>query len=88
MTQTPTGDILVVNAGSSSIKFSLFAPGPDGPRAELAGQIEGIGTHQPHAVAHSAAGEGLVDRRWPEGTGPRDRRGADDRHLLEVLGSR
>ena len=66
-----SGDILVLNAGSSSIKVSLFGPGPDGPQLRLAGQIEGIGTH-PHAVAHSAARAVLVDQRWADGAGPRD----------------
>jgi acetate kinase len=37
--------ILVLNAGSSSLKFALFeaAPSGDGPRPLLRGQVEGIG---------------------------------------------
>jgi acetate kinase len=70
--ETPPGDILVLNAGSSSIKVSLFAPGPDGPQLQLAGQIEGVGTPHPHGVAHGAAQDVLVDQRWPDGDGPRD----------------
>ena len=66
-----TGDVLVLNAGSSSIKVSLFAPGADGPQLRLAGQIEGIGTH-PHATAHSPAKDVLLDQRWPDGGGPRN----------------
>ena len=58
-----TNAILVLNAGSSSIKFSLFAErGPD--RALLAsGQVEGIGT-APRFEAKDAHGEPAGDRRW------------------------
>jgi acetate kinase len=35
--------ILVLNAGSSSLKFQTFAPGPAGPRRLIRGQIDGIG---------------------------------------------
>ena len=35
--------ILVLNAGSSSLKFQTFAPAPDGPRRLIRGQIDGIG---------------------------------------------
>jgi len=57
--------ILVVNAGSSSIKFQLFSVGA-GDRLQrlLKGQIEGIGVH-PHLVAKNGKGEGLIDRTWP-----------------------
>src|SRR5689334_20944387 len=56
--------VLVVNAGSSSLKFSLF--GLTGARAlELAskGQIDGIGTH-PHLRAKDAKGAALVDQKY------------------------
>ncbi len=67
-----TGDLLVLNAGSSSIKASLFAGGgTNGPELRLAGEIEGIGP-RPHALARDAAGRVLADRRWPQGGGPRD----------------
>ena len=53
--------ILVVNAGSSSIKFELFAVDPgDALRSTLAGQLDGIGTH-PHLKAKGADGGVLVD---------------------------
>ena len=53
--------ILVVNAGSSSIKFQLFAVGAgDQLQRRLKGQIEGIGVH-PHLVAKGAKGEVLID---------------------------
>jgi len=57
--------ILVVNAGSSSIKFQLFSIGA-GDRLQrlLKGQIEGIGVH-PHLVAKGAKGDVLIDKTWP-----------------------
>ena len=57
--------ILVVNAGSSSIKFQLFSIGAgDGLQRLLKGQIEGIGVH-PHLVAKGAKGDVLIDKTWP-----------------------
>jgi acetate kinase len=56
--------ILVLNAGSSSIKFSVFALQP-GERLALdsKGQVEGIGT-QPRFVAKDAAGEVLREESF------------------------
>ena len=56
--------ILVVNAGSSSIKFQLFSVGGDQLQRRLKGQIEGIGV-RPHLVAKGAGGETLIDKTWP-----------------------
>lgn len=57
--------ILTINAGSSSIKFALFANGRDIPAdPEVVGQIDGIGTH-PHLKAKSAAGKVLDDCDLP-----------------------
>ncbi len=57
--------ILVVNAGSSSIKFQLFEIGKrDTLRRLFKGQIEGIGTH-PHLIAKDPTGKLLVDETWP-----------------------
>jgi acetate kinase len=57
--------ILVVNAGSSSIKFQLFSVGPgDQLQRLLKGQIEGIGVH-PRLFAKGATGELLIDKTWP-----------------------
>ena len=42
--------ILVLNAGSSSIKFQMFDAGAIDLRQTLKGQMEGIGT-KPHLVA-------------------------------------
>jgi acetate kinase len=56
--------ILVVNAGSSSIKFQLFSVGAgDQLERHLKGQIEGIGAH-PHLVAKGIGGEVLTDQAW------------------------
>ncbi|HXV24335.1 MAG TPA: acetate kinase [Alphaproteobacteria bacterium] len=57
--------ILVVNAGSSSIKFQLFSVATD-DRLErlLKGQIEGVGV-KPHLIARGVSGETLVDETWP-----------------------
>ena len=61
--------ILVVNAGSSSIKFSVF-PGGDQPtrqRIICEGQYEGIG-HRVHFSANDSAGGSLGDEHLPDGT--------------------
>ena len=53
--------VLVINAGSSSIKFELFAvDAGDALRSTLSGQLDGIGTH-PHLKAKDAGDELLVD---------------------------
>jgi acetate kinase len=59
-----TDTLLVINAGSSSIKFQLFAIEP-GDRLDrrLKGQIEGIGT-RPRLFANGANGQRVVDRSW------------------------
>lgn len=56
--------ILVVNAGSSSIKFQLFGIGSrDRLDRSLKGQIDGIGT-RPRLFAKDANGECVVDKSW------------------------
>lgn len=56
--------ILVVNAGSSSIKFQLFAvETSDRLERRLKGQIEGIGT-KPHLIAKDAGGAVVIDEFW------------------------
>jgi acetate kinase len=45
--------IIVLNAGSSSLKFSVYATGGSAPRVAARGQIEGLGTH-PHFKAKDA----------------------------------
>ncbi|MFO1379684.1 MAG: acetate/propionate family kinase [Chitinivorax sp.] len=59
--------IVVINAGSSSIKFSLFDVRGDTLELELHGQIEGIYT-APHFVARTAAGAVIAEQRWPAGS--------------------
>jgi acetate kinase len=54
--------ILVLNAGSSSIKFQLFAADSgNGLRLHFKGQLEGIGV-KPHLVAQDTKGRKLIDR--------------------------
>lgn len=57
--------ILTLNAGSSSLKFSLFEVGQN-RELHLAseGQVEGIGT-APHFIAKGPDGATLADKRWP-----------------------
>lgn len=57
--------ILVINAGSSSIKFQLFALSCEGGlERQLKGQIEGIGVN-PHLIAKNAAGQVISEESWP-----------------------
>jgi acetate kinase len=61
--------ILVLNAGSSSIKFSVF-PGHDQPSRQhiiCHGECEGIG-HRVHFTAKDRGGASLIDEYLPEGT--------------------
>jgi acetate kinase len=60
MTQT----ILVLNAGSSSIKFQLFAVAAHGDLERcIKGQMEGLGS-RPRLLAKGADGNVLVDETW------------------------
>ena len=62
-----TETILVLNAGSSSIKFQLFAVlAHDRLERRMKGQVDGIGT-RPRLVAKDVKGETLVDETWPAG---------------------
>jgi len=57
--------ILVLNAGSSSIKFQLFAVGRDGLlERRMRGQVEGIGT-RPRLLAKDGKEEILIDETRP-----------------------
>ena len=57
--------LLVVNAGSSSIKFQLFdLIGGDRLQLAFKGQLEGIGT-RPHLAAKDAGGTVLIDETYP-----------------------
>ncbi|HEY1435967.1 MAG TPA: acetate/propionate family kinase [Casimicrobiaceae bacterium] len=58
--------IAVVNAGSSSIKFSLFAEADGGLDLKARGQVEGIYT-EPHFIAKNSAGALLAEESWGDG---------------------
>lgn len=53
--------LLVVNAGSSSLKFQLFDVVDGAPRRRIRGQMDGIGV-TPHLKVTDGAGATLVDR--------------------------
>ena len=59
--------IAVLNAGSSSIKFSLFTQDGDDLSLTVRGQAEAIHT-APRFVARSASGETLSTHAWDVGT--------------------
>jgi acetate kinase len=60
-----TETILVVNAGSSSIKFQLFlVAAHDELRRSLKGQIEGIGV-RPRLIAKQIEGQLPIEEEWP-----------------------
>lgn len=62
------GPILIVNAGSSSIKFPGYAAMDEQEPAQLfKGQVEGIGS-APHLAAKDASGTTIAEKRWPPGT--------------------
>ena len=62
-----TGDaIAVLNAGSSSLKFSLFAASDGALDLVVRGQAEGLST-SPRFVAKDAAGVVLDEKAWGEG---------------------
>jgi acetate kinase len=57
--------ILVVNAGSSSVKFQVFAVESDGSlRRQIKGQMDGIGS-RPKLRASGTSGEALAERTYP-----------------------
>jgi acetate kinase len=56
--------ILVVNAGSSSVKFQVFAVDGDGrPRRQIKGQMDGIGS-RPRLRATGSDGGPMADRAY------------------------
>jgi acetate kinase len=60
-----TDSILVINAGSSSVKFRLFsAVGGDALQLELRGQVDGVGV-RPRLVAKAGDGAAIVDESFP-----------------------
>jgi len=69
--------IVVLNAGSSSIKFSLFLEREDDLALDIGGQIEGLYTDQARFKAKGADGTVRAERGWAGGTAP-DHDGALD----------
>jgi acetate kinase len=55
--------ILVINSGSSSIKFSLFDSGTDGPRSLFEGEVTGIGGAKAGFKFRDAGGRDLSGGR-------------------------
>lgn len=74
--------ILVLNAGSSSIKFSLFVLRGDGLELDVRGQIERLFT-APHFVAKNGAGRVVSEKSWGEGVQLGHERAVD--HLSQFL---
>jgi len=58
--------IAVLNAGSSSLKFSLFARTSQGAELVARGQAEGLYT-SPHFVAKDGTGKVVDEKAWGEG---------------------
>lgn len=58
--------IVVLNAGSSSIKFSLFLADRANLELELHGQVEGVYT-APHFIAKKRDGAIAAEKSWGEG---------------------
>ena len=61
--------VLVLNAGSSSIKYSVFIEDDRALALNLRGQIEGLHT-EAHFEARDSRGDRVADRRWAEGAAP------------------
>jgi acetate kinase len=72
--------VLVLNAGSSSIKFSLFSPERDDLDEMARGLFEGIGT-EPRFTAKGPDGAKIAERNWPAAEAPKSHRAA-----MQMLG--
>ena len=77
--------IVVLNAGSSSLKFSLFLARGDELEPGLRGQVEGLFT-EPRFVAKDPDGSLVEEKSWPAGSAL----GHDGalQHLLQLLRAR
>jgi acetate kinase len=77
--------IVVLNAGSSSVKFSVYFLSAGGLELRLRGQVESL-FGAPRFVARDAAGTIVGQRDWPDGT----RLGHEGAlaHLIEFLRER
>jgi acetate kinase len=74
--------IAVLNAGSSSVKFSLFLGRDDELELHVRGQIEGINT-APHLTAQPRNGAKTIEHSWSKGA-KLDHDGALD-HVIAFL---
>jgi acetate kinase len=77
------GIVLVLNAGSSSLKFAAYDAAAD-PVPRCAGQVEGIGA-APRFKASGADGRRVVDRRWDDASAPRHQTPTDHAAALGVV---
>ena len=59
--------VVVVNSGSSSVKFSMFLQRGNGLELCLRGQFEGLFTH-PRFIASDAARKTMGEQSWEEGS--------------------
>jgi acetate kinase len=59
--------IIVLNAGSSSLKFTIYADTEGKPAALYDGQIEGIGI-EPFFKVKDGAGKVVEEKKWPTGS--------------------
>jgi acetate kinase len=82
-----TDAIVVLNAGSSSLKFSLFALPGNEPELVQRGQLEGLATNT-HFVAKDAAGATLAEHSWYRALGHDGAMEHLLRHLQESLAGR
>jgi len=79
-----TDAIVVLNAGSSSLKFSLFALPGDEPELVQRGQLEGLTTNT-HFIARDAAGATLAEHSWYRALGHDGAMEHLVRHMQESL---
>ncbi|HQR56721.1 MAG TPA: acetate/propionate family kinase [Burkholderiaceae bacterium] len=77
--------IVVINAGSSSVKFSVFFQNTGTLDLRIRGQIEAL-FNAPRFLARDASGTTVSEKSWPEGT-KLGHQGALD-HLFEFLRER
>jgi acetate kinase len=75
--------IVVLNAGSSSLKCSLYALDGADLRLQWKGHVDGLGTPQATFAAKDAQGTPIASHRWPEGASPTHAAGVH--HLLGFL---
>jgi acetate kinase len=75
------GVVLVLNAGSSSLKFAAFEVAGETLDARYAGQVEGIGA-APRFTAKDSGGKRILEQDWKGGGAPASHAAA----LGEIIG--